>query len=410
MNPGSTFYFKLGLAPTDSCEYSPPSSHTSNFDTPAIPNHTLNAANVMGYALGSNGLPMVGEGVSIQGNYTGGSPGCATADSGSFSFLGVAAAAANGSYVIPDPLPAQDSPGLTCYLTGWSAWADAGTDGTGWVELWKVSSEPNSADGWNWQTFYLNPATSTTSVTTNSDSGQNGVYSELAFVHTTNAGCTVNEGYSIENSVYAYLGGTGGSDSYAYSASSTFPGPGSPSDNGESPAISQQYTYYGAYEINPDGGVSIVDNPPQAGAAPLDETSFGFYDGSDPVSAPPAVSVTTATIVQVAPRNTLQQSFEAYGTLTFQFGVDISVGVSVGIGLVSVSVSTNINFGVSGTQSTFGGVVCTLGNVQSTAYQYFELYAQGGDSYAQGVEYHIWQCEPGIGGGFPSSCSAIDPP
>jgi hypothetical protein len=400
LNPGTTFYYRVSNLPNNGCSYAGASS-SSTFTTPEISSSGTSMVNfvVMGYVFGENRQPLPG-GAQVTASY-GLGPGCATGGAPTVT----STAGSNGAYSLP---ATSGKGGVTCLMTDW--WASANTyNGVSyWTEVWYDPSEPNSLYGWDWQVFFLSAQAETSGISTNSDGGANGVYSVLAFNHSTNSACTVETGYSVSNSVYAYVGGTGSTLTNGFTATNTFPGTGSPSDAGESVGIMQGYVFDGTYTLNGDGSISLSSyNPSLSGTT--GEVSDLFYTGSDPVTAPPAPSGQNPQIISIPAGNTANQGFEADGSLTIQFGVDISIGVSVGV-VESVSVSTDISFGITGSQTTTNGVQCVIGSTASTSAQFFELYAQGGSSDYQGVEYHIWECAAAAGGVQPSTCSPIDEP
>jgi YVTN family beta-propeller protein len=373
LNPGSTFWYEILVTPPPSDSYTMKSGFIGNFSTATTP-----TSHVTGYVVGPNDAPL--SGATVTAVY-----------SGFFCNAQSTTTATNGSY----SLPATERGGL-CSIQSWNASLNGY-----FTENWTIHSEPNSATGFNWQTFTLIPNQAPPTTQHNLYGGQNGVYAALVYVHNSNVSCTVNTGYSVNNSVYAYVAGSGFTDTQAFTMSNTFPGTGSPPDNGESLGVVETYSFSGSYSIDPIAqGIDQLES--WAVGAPLAYNNV-FVSGSDPVSSPPAVDGVHSVLVGVPAGNTANEGMKAIGTMTLQFGVQMTVSVGFSLG-VTVSFGIPINFGVSGTTTSITGVSCVVGSTHSTSYQYFDIDSQGGTAAYQGVEFHVWQCQPRQAQQNPPSC------
>jgi len=401
LNPGSTFYYRIDAVPSDTCHYSS-TIYASSFSTPAIPNHTVGSASLMGYVLGTNGAPLPGGWVFVYYlTEVGGGTWCSSQQLGSMTTT-----SSIGAYSIPSYISMS---GHTCEALYWQGSAYSSNGVSYWAENWTLSSEPNSASGWNWQTFYVAPDPTTSTSQTNPSGGQNGVYTVLAFVHTTNAACQVTTGLSISTSVYAYVAGSGYTDTNTYATQSTFPATTPLTDQGKNVGVAWEAQESGVYDLSPSGGITLA----QAYATgnlygPYNE----FYSGRDSVTSIPAIGSTSdgyAGPYGVPAGQQGLDQLQSSGNLMVQIGLQESVGVSVGE-FVQASVSWDLSFGIQSTQTNYVGVNCYLGNTNAGSYQYFEVYAQmgsPGSSAGLGMVFHIWQCQSDPTQG---ACKAIDLP
>lgn len=386
LNPGSKFYFEIIAEPSNSCEYSA-GSYASSFSTPS-----LSVANeLMGYVLTPGGSPISGATISgVIGPLAGfdcPSAGCyptTTTTSAGFYTL-------QYKWTCEDPSTGQTS---ACYVEYWQAAAP-----NYFYEIWYgwQDTAPNAGNpgAYEWQTFYLNPDPTTSQDTLIANGGQDGVYTVLAFVHTTNVACQVSQGLSVSTSVYAYLAGSGFTDTSTYTTSSTFPATTPLTDQGENVGVAYEAQESGYYVINPSGGISFGG---AYAVGSLEGPYNEFYSGSDPVTSPPPIGSTSTGFAGPYGEPAKSQGLyemQSSGDLQVQIGLQESIGISVG-DFVQFSVSWDLSFGIQSTQTSFYGVNCYMGSLQASSYQYFEVYAQTGSpgtSESLGMTVSIWQCQ-----------------
>jgi hypothetical protein len=389
LNPGSTFDFVVYAIPSNSCQYMP-NSAPSSFSTPAI----SQSGTVMGYVLNSSGSPIEGAPVGV--SYSGGSNSydCDVYPMQS-STTTSSSSGGPGLYAFPET-QSEFIPGigtLTCTAAEWYS------DPTGYFEGdWEVATEPNSASGWNWQTFYLPSDVTPTPTQMNPDSGQDGVYPVLAFVNTPNVACQVQTGLEISTSIYGYAGGSGYTDTQDLTVGGSYPGGSGPSewnDWGQSIGIADEFAETGFYSINPIGGATFGGAWVPPGELPSDQVGL-VYTGSDPVQNVPPIGETGSGIAEGvgAESHYYDYTMTSSGSMTEQFGVETQVGLNLGNGVVGASVAWTLSFGIKSTQSNFVALNCYF-NYPSSGYYWYEVYAQSGNSgtsASQGLIANIWQC------------------
>jgi len=384
MNPGTTFNVSIVASYEEPGVEWYPGEYSGHFSTPGS-----SSTDFVGYVLASGDNPIGHASVNATWSGGGGTYNCPTPSATYYT-------APNGSFSLP--IAEIFDAGDICMLQTLSAWAPSH-----WTEEW---NDPNFGNGTNlnsWQAFRLLPNGVTSSNTVNSYGDPNGAYNVAAFVHTSSAYCTLNSGLSDTSSVYAYLGGSGFTDTQSFTLGTTFPGPGTSPLNNTSLGVAGQYYTTGVYELESTGAFDVLTS--RAIGIPPVQSSL-IITGSDPVSSPPAPGATSTGYAQIEtiPLHTTEGvDFYASGSFTLQFGLDVSVSVGFSLG-VEVSVSATLNVGASGTQTSFAGTSCQIGSPSATSTQYYEVYAQGGSSVSSGIEYHIWACEAGPASGSDPTC------
>src|SRR5487761_41958 len=208
MNPGEKFYFSIIASYHQTGVEWYNGEWVSSFSTPAVPHPqsgliSTNSTSwegsgpVYGYAVNQSGNRL--SGASIEANYTSQEGSCGT------EVQLTLPVAANGSYVIPVWVSTTSFVNF-CTLQSWQA-SDAGH----MLENWTLPSSEQRGEldngAQNWQTFYLTSQFTTSASQLNSAGGQDGVYNAIAYVHTVNATCQVQEGVIVDTSVLAYLAG-----------------------------------------------------------------------------------------------------------------------------------------------------------------------------------------------------------